>query len=142
VNTEFRELFEVRDTEIDMQGVVSNTNYAIYFQHARHKYMETIGINFSDYANNKQYFTLLSSQTNFIKPLFPKDTFYVTVEMNPAKSKLRMSCYQQIKRCTDDCLIAEATNLFTCINHNEPNPRKKYYIPEMILKAISEKHPI
>lgn len=31
--------FEVRDNEVDVQGVVSNVNYPIYFAHARHKFL-------------------------------------------------------------------------------------------------------
>ena len=34
--------FEVRDNEVDMQGVVSNGNYYIYFAHARHKFLKKI----------------------------------------------------------------------------------------------------
>ena len=39
---EYRIEFEVRDNEIDIQGVVNNANYFIYMAHARHKFLSEI----------------------------------------------------------------------------------------------------
>ena len=39
MSTLFRVDFEVRDNELDIQGIVNNSNYMIYLAHARHKYI-------------------------------------------------------------------------------------------------------
>ncbi|MBV8803209.1 MAG: acyl-CoA thioesterase, partial [Gammaproteobacteria bacterium] len=43
----FRLNFAVRDNEIDMQGIVNNANYFIYFAHARHTFLKEIGVSFA-----------------------------------------------------------------------------------------------
>ena len=34
--------FEVRDNEVDIQGVVNNANYYIYMAHSRHKFLQDV----------------------------------------------------------------------------------------------------
>jgi len=41
---------EVRDNELDAQGIVNNANYMIYLSHARHKHGELLGINHTNFA--------------------------------------------------------------------------------------------
>lgn len=37
---------EVRDYEIDMQGIVNNANYQHYLEHTRHKFCQWAGLSF------------------------------------------------------------------------------------------------
>lgn len=37
----------VRDYELDMQGIVNNANYQHYFEHARHEYLRSLGLDFA-----------------------------------------------------------------------------------------------
>ena len=39
--------FVVRDYECDLQGMVNNANYLHYFEHARHQWLESLGIDFA-----------------------------------------------------------------------------------------------
>ena len=38
---------QVRDYECDMQGYVNNAIYQNYLEHARHEYLQRLGINFA-----------------------------------------------------------------------------------------------
>ena len=42
----FTHEMKVRDYECDLQGVVNNANYQHYMEHARHEFLETLGVNF------------------------------------------------------------------------------------------------
>ena len=43
----------VRDYECDMQGYVNNAVYQNYLEHARHEYLQRLGINFAILAKQK-----------------------------------------------------------------------------------------
>lgn len=81
----FRVYFEVRDSELDMQGVVNNGCYASYFEHARHQWMRARGIDFSAYAQKQQFFRLLSVTYTYKRPLYSADQFYI-VCLYPTKN--------------------------------------------------------
>lgn len=129
--------FEVRDTEIDMDGIVSNYVYFIYLQHARHKYLDSIDCRFHTQIQNNQSPVLLATQTNFLHSLKSLDQFQVTCKLISANSRIKFNCYQEIHRTRDDKLILTSTNTFTWINNNESDPRKRFYIPEKIKKQIT-----
>jgi len=120
--------FEVRDNEIDMQGVVNNANYFIYLAHTRHKFLKEIGISFSEMSNNKQYLFLASSTIEFKKPLKAEYKFYVTCKLIPEGS-IRFAFEQEIKKIDDDVLIAKSYNIGVCVDGNN---RNRPYIPEII----------
>ena len=75
--------FEVRDSELDAQGVVNNANYFVYMEHARHKFIEEIGINFVEMAKNGQNLFLISSQLEFKHSLRSMDYFVVETVLVP-----------------------------------------------------------
>lgn len=44
----FSTTIEVRDYEIDVQGIVNNAQYLHYLEHTRHKFCEMVGYSFRD----------------------------------------------------------------------------------------------
>lgn len=124
----YREEFEVRDSELDMQGRVNNANYLKYFEHARHKHMHTMNISFSKLAEAKQYVLLISSHLEFKHPLKANDKFYVTSKL-VQESKIRFAFEQEIHLLADDTLVATAHNICVCVDGNNNN---KPYLPEFI----------
>lgn len=132
--------FEVRDNEVDIQGIVNNANYFIYLAHARHKWADDVGINFAEWAKKKQSLVILSSLANYKESLRPNDKFYVTCEPKQINSNIKFDLYQEIRLCNSDKLILTATFTATCINGNAISRKDKLYIPKEIkdLSVIEE----
>ena len=120
--------FEVRDNEIDIQGVVNNSNYLIYLAHARHQYVKQLGVSFSKWSEDKQYLFLVKTEIEFKKPLRSEDKFYVTCKLVP-EGKVRFAFIQEIIKLPDNLLIAKAHNTCVCIDGNN---RNRPYLPEII----------
>ena len=134
----FRTYFEVRDNEIDIQGIVNNTNYMVYLGHARHKYIHSIGIDFNEYAARGYNFVLLDCSMQFKHSMKPDDVFYVTCQLAPTDSPIRFAFEQDIYLKDSDKLILTAKLTATCIN-TQPKPgEKKIFVPEDIKRAIEK----
>jgi acyl-CoA thioester hydrolase len=125
--------FEVRDNEVDLQGVVNNANYFIYYAHARHKYFKHIGVSFAKMAEEKQYLLLVSTNIEFKKPLRAEDKFYVTCKLVPHESSTRFAFEQEIRR-KDETLISQSHNVGVCINGNNKN---RPYVPDVIKSSFA-----
>ena len=124
--------FEVRDNEIDLQGVVNNANYFVYLQHTRHKYLsEILNIDYIEMTKQNMHLFLISSNIEFKKSLLPKDKFYVTCKLTP-KGKIRFLFEQEIRLIENNILIAKAENIGVCIDGNKNKP----FIPEVMKKFL------
>jgi acyl-CoA thioester hydrolase len=106
-------LFKVRDYECDLQGIVNNANYQHYLEHARHEYIQELGISFSDLHDKGVDFVVARLEMAFKTPLKSKDTFYVTVEMK--KEGLRWVFTQNIYREYDNALVVKAQVDAVCL---------------------------
>jgi acyl-CoA thioester hydrolase len=124
---------EVRDNEIDIQGVVNNANYFIYMAHARHKFLkEILNIDFIEMAKMNLNLFLISSNIEFKKPLLPNDKFYVSCKLY-LQGKIRFVFEQEIRLVSNNSLIATGLNVGVCMDSNKNRP----FIPDSITKYIS-----
>ena len=123
--------FEVRDNELDVQGVVNNANYFIYMAHARHKYAQEIGLNFVEMFEKGQSLFLISSNIEFKQPLKSNDCFSV-INSVVLEGKVRFAFKQQVVK-NDGTIIANGYNVCVCIDENN---RRRPYIPQQILDVI------
>lgn len=73
--------FEVRDYECDLQGIVNNSVYQNYYEHARHKYLKSIGLDFSKLHQENIDPVVYRIEIDFKKPLKSGDSFTVTTEV-------------------------------------------------------------
>lgn len=70
---------EVRDYELDAQGIVNNANYLNYLEHARHKYLLHNGVNFIELHNNGIDLVVSRTEIDYKHPLRANSKFVVVV---------------------------------------------------------------
>lgn len=109
--------FAVRDYECDLAGGVNNAIYMSYFEHARHEYLKSVGLNFAHFAEKKIGLVLVRSEVDFKLSLVSGDHFSVTVEVERL-SRLRFQFIQKIHRHSDQKLISTALIIGTVVDEN------------------------
>ena len=73
----FEQKFEVRDSEIDMFGVVNNSIYLTYLQHTRHSFFKKISIDFASLGAKGWNPVVTRIDVRYKKPLKSGDRFVV-----------------------------------------------------------------
>ncbi len=73
--------FEVRDYECDLQGIVNNAVYLNYLEHARHRYLKSIGIDFAALHERGCDLVVTRSEIDYESPLRSGDRFVVRSRM-------------------------------------------------------------
>jgi len=98
--------FSVRDYECDIQGIVNNANYQHYIEHARHEYIKTLGLNFTELHQQGVDMVVAKLEMAFKTPLKSNDTFLVTVTLK--KEGIRWIFLQDILRLPDLKMVVKA----------------------------------
>jgi acyl-CoA thioester hydrolase len=114
-NITFRIEMSVRDYELDLQGIVNNSVYQNYLEHARHEYIKTIGIDFKEYAQKGINFVVIRAELDYKFPLTSGDTFRVGVRME-LESPVKIVFFQEIYRVSDNKLILKGKIIATALN--------------------------
>jgi len=111
--------FEVRDYECDLQGVVNNANYQHYLEHARHKWMESNGIDFQGLHNQGVDLVVSRVEIDYKYPLRSRDRFVVrsTVQKD---GRLRLTCSQDVYRLPDQRLVAQGRVTIGALQNGRP----------------------
>lgn len=132
----YRIEMSVRDYELDMQGIVNNSVYQQYLEHARHEYLLSIGVNFKDYADKGINLVVVRAELDYKQPLTSGDRFWVGVRLE-RESGVRFAFYQDIFRAKDDRLVLRGKVIGTALNE-----RGRPRIPEeLALLLQGEDHP-
>lgn len=92
---EHRLTMTVRDYECDVQGIVNNAVYLNYLEHARHRYLLTLGVDFVEMAGRGLNMVVTRMELDYRRPLRAGDTFTVTSSMRRV-SRLRFRFDQAI----------------------------------------------
>lgn len=127
---------EVRDNELDAQGIVNNANYMIYLSHARHKHGELLNINHTEFANRGLKLIVTSCTMKFKNSLTANDKFTVSSKITEGELPFHWAHKQEIKRVSDGKIIMKAVFNATCVNGN-PDAEEKLFIPKEIQQFIS-----
>jgi len=115
MNYKHRLEFNVRDYECDMQGVVNNSVYQNYLEHARHDFLLSQGINFAEMTSRGIHLVVVRAELDYRKPLKSNDAFVVCSNFQQV-SKLRFAFLQDIYRCRDQKLMLQAKIIGTSVN--------------------------
>ncbi len=115
MNENYKLELTVRDYECDMQGIVNNSVYQNYLEHARHQFLKTVGIDFKEYALKGINFVVIRIEMDYKLSLSGGDDFYVTVEM-VRESAIKIAFNQNIHRVSDDKLVLKGKVIATALN--------------------------
>ena len=88
---------EVRDYELDFQGIVNNAVYLNYLEFTRHKYLDAKGLNFVDLHRNGIDLVVSRNEIDYKQSLRAGDRFIVTVNTEMV-GHVRLVFHQQILR--------------------------------------------
>jgi acyl-CoA thioester hydrolase len=117
LNNHYSLQMSVRDYECDVQGIVNNSVYQNYLEHARHVYLKEIGINFAEYAQRGIHLVVVRAELDYKTPLQSGDKFNVSVRM-VRESPIRFAFLQEISRVSDNRLVLSAKIIGTALNTN------------------------
>ena len=105
----------VRDYECDLQGIVNNSVYQNYFEHVRHEYLKSIGIDFKDYTERGVHLMVVRAEIDYKHSLTSGNTFTVTLKLQ-RETKLRFAFFQEIIRHSDSKLAVRAKMIGVALN--------------------------
>ena len=106
---------KVRDYECDIQGVVNNANYQHYMEHARHEFLESLGVSFGE-LHDKGIDLMVSKITiEYKRPLRGSDRFEVRINMLRKGAKLIIK--QDIYNLADEVLSTKGEVEVICLDN-------------------------
>ena len=107
----------VRDYECDIQGVVNNSVYQNYLEHARHEYLKSIGIDFKSYTDKKINLVVVRVELDYRYSLSSGDSFIVTVDLKK-ESRIKFAFFQNIYLVPDKRPVIIGKVIGVAINSN------------------------
>ena len=117
---------KVRDYECDLEGIVNNAVYLNYLEHARHEWLISEGMSFSELASRGFYLVVTRTEIDYRRSLRSGDAFVVCSNIKRI-SKLRFGFEQDIYRLEDNKQIVSAKVIGTSITKDG----KPVLIPEL-----------
>ena len=111
--------FQVRDYECDIQGIVNNAVYQNYLEHCRHKFLNHIGLDFTQLHKDGIDAVVIRAELDYKFPLRPGEDFFVKLKIGK-QGKLRIIFEQQIIRKADEKLIVDARITTVLTKSNRP----------------------
>lgn len=104
---------KVRDYECDIQGVVNNANYQHYMEHARHEFLESLGVSFGELHEKGIDLMVSKIAIEYKRPLRGSDRFAVRINMVRKGAKLVI--LQDIYNLADEKLSTKGEVEVICL---------------------------
>lgn len=121
---------KVRDYECDMQGIVNNSIYQQYLEHARHEFLLSQGLSFAELTAQGVFIVVARIEIDYRRSLRSGDAFCVSVDIK-RPSRVRIVFEQSIFR--DDEKILDALVTTTAVN-----ARNRPYFPEEFAGLLNQ----
>ncbi|MBQ9469378.1 MAG: acyl-CoA thioesterase [Bacteroidales bacterium] len=112
---------EVRDYELDFQGIVNNAVYLNYLEYARHKYLDTRGLNFVQLHQQGVDLVVSRNEIDYKSSLRAGDRFVVCVSTERV-GHVRLVFHQQILRLPERTLCIKAKVTGVALRNGRPMP--------------------
>ena len=122
----------VRDYECDLQGIVNNAVYQNYLEHARHEFLQEVGLNFAQLCEDGIDAVVIRIEMNYKLPLRPRDEFIVRLGMHK-QGRVRFVFDQAIFRKSDNRLVLEAEVIGVLTKNGRP------IAPDLFDEVFTEK---
>lgn len=122
----------VRDYELDTQGVVNNSVYQNYLEHARHQFLKKLGLNFNKLHDNGVDAVVHKIELEYKRPLKGDDLFVVRSVIR-RKGHVRYIFDQDIYRQPDEELILKG--VVTTVFMSDDRPIRP---PEEVVEALKK----
>lgn len=103
----FQIQLDVRDYECDLQGIVNNSVYQQYLEHARHLYLKAHQVDFAKLTAEGIHLVVIKAELEYKQSLKPGDRFSVSVRME-REGRIRWAFLQEIRREPDQTLMLKA----------------------------------
>lgn len=113
MNYIFEHKDKVRDYELDVQGIVNNSNYQHYLEHARHEFLLSKGISFTELHDKGVDCVVSGIEMRFKTPLKSRDEYIVRIEVK--KEGIRYIFLQDIYRASDNKLCLKSKVEAVCL---------------------------
>jgi acyl-CoA thioester hydrolase len=113
--------FTVRDYECDLQGVVNNAIYQHYLEHARHEFLVTRGISFSNLHDEGLDLIVTRVEIDYKYPLRSHDKFVVKTSLR-REGNVRLVFIQDIFMLPDEKLVIRARVTGAATRNGKPVP--------------------
>jgi len=120
--------FKVRDYECDMAGIVNNSVYLNYLEHARHEFIQSVGLDFSEMLRAGIVAVVVRADLSYKTPLRSGDSFSVNLRVE--HEGLKYIFYQDIYRLSDRKLCLKAVITATTLVDG------KLAVSEAVVRAI------
>jgi len=122
---------EVRDYELDIQGIVNNAVYFHYLEYARQRFLQSLGFKFTRLHQEGIDPVVVRVELDYLSPLQSGDRFQITVRPD-VKGRLRLLFYQEIFKIPCQTPVLRGLITATCLVQGRP------HIPPLIYEAFRE----
>ncbi|WGO99051.1 acyl-CoA thioesterase [Saccharophagus degradans] len=106
---------KVRDYECDIQGIVNNSVYQNYIEHARHEFLLERGVDFAALAYQGINLVVVRAELDYKASLKSGDIFSVETKLVKA-SRIKFEFQQTIRRVSDNALCLNAKVIGAALN--------------------------
>lgn len=112
---------EVRDYELDLQGIVNNSVYQNYLEHGRHKLIQAMGLDFHALHLEGWDPVVVRAELDYRSSLTSGNLFKVRSRVE-LQGKLRFIFIQEIVRSSDDLICVSARITAATLKNGRPSP--------------------